>query len=762
MNRQKDFLLTEETIFFEFISSVEQIKRAGNAEEALEAFRFAKEIYAEKKNFLGMFLFENAVLAAKIILDTTSLGISSVIAAMLYDAVKTNLVAKELVEQKFGKTIIVIIDGLIKLSSLDTEGIALRKSFDGKKTIAEQKKMENSQTENFIKLLLTYASDVRSIILRLVFRLNLVQNLHLLNDTERQIAIAKETWRTHSPVAHRLGLYNIKTELEELSMKYAETAIYKDIAEKLNETKSKRDSFINNFIEPIKKLLKAKNLNCDVKGRPKSIYSIWNKMKKQQVGFEGIYDIFAIRIILDDNYSFERNNEIVYNYTREKSDCWEVYSLITDIYTPNPKRLRDWISSPKNSGYESLHTTVLGPEGKWVEVQIRSRRMDEIAEKGQAAHWKYKGGQSQGNEAWLANIREMLENSGSLPLDTVNQAKQELYSLDEIFIFTPDKEIKKIQAGATVLDFAFKIHSEIGQTCVGARVNNKFVPLGHMLQNGDTVQILTNKKQSPKKGWVDFVTTTRAKAKIIRAIKEEEFGNAKIGKEILKKKLEQWKFVFNDAEIKKICTKFNYSDTYELYQDVGSGKLDISKIREFMAEVRNMDTAQKEVVEIPEKVVETQTSKHTTKDYLVIDNSFEHINYHRSKCCSPIPGDDIFGFITVNNGTSIHRRNCPNAADLILRYPYRIVKAQWSEQLETNTFQADIFTAGADRIGLVSDITLIIAQSAKVNLRAFNIESKNDGTFSGTLSLLVGSNEQLNFIMHKIRSLRGVHKVVRR
>lgn len=599
--------------------------------------------------------------------------------------------------------------------------------------------------ENFIKLLLTQAEDVRAILINLAEKLYLTRKIHLL-EAEERVKLCKELSSLFAPLAHRLGLYNIKTEMEETAMKYLQNDVYKTIAKKLSETKKNREEYISTFIKPIEAELKKTGIKFTIKGRPKSIHSIWNKLKNNKVTFEQVYDLFAIRIILDSEGE------------HEKPDCWNAYSIVSDIYRPNPKRLRDWISAPKNSGYESLHTTVIGPEGKWVEVQIRTTRMDEVAEKGPAAHWRYKEGKKAvGSTSWLSRIREALETQKADAFEKEHTAKIDLYS-DEIFIFTPTGDLRRLRADSTILDFAYEIHTKIGHTCSGGKVNGKVLPIKHVLQNGDRVEIITTKNQTPKRDWLSFVRSTKAKQRIKKFLKEEEHKETEEGKEILIRKLNQIKVKFDDQSVFKIIKYFKCADSYELYKNVLDEKIDFS-------ELKTLFTEEKPSVHKPEQInSEKFSDKINTKitkneDALVIDQTLDNVEYTLAPCCNPIKGDEIFGFVSSGQGIKIHRINCPNAAEMLNRYPYRVISATW-KSVSNSQFLAGIRVIGMDEIGIISTITELISRDLQVNMRNLNVES-NDGVFEGKIIVFVQDNKHLDSLLKKIRTLKGVHSASR-
>jgi len=621
-----------------------------------------------------------------------------------------------------------IVEGIHRLGRIDKSNLAFNQ-------------------ENFIKLILTQADDVRAILIDLAEKMYYTREIKNAS-AEDQTEICKEISNLYAPIAHRLGLYNIKTEMEETALKYLHNDIYKTIAQKLAETKASRETYIKKFISPIEKKLKDTDLKYTIKGRPKSIHSIWNKIKNNKVQFEQVYDLFAIRIIIDSK-----------NAEREKPDCWNVYSIVSDIYRPNPQRLRDWISAPKSSGYESLHTTVIGPEGKWVEVQIRTNRMDEVAEKGPAAHWRYKEGKNAvGSTSWLANIRDTLESKKADAFEKEHTAKIDLYT-DEIFIFTPTGDLRRLRANSTILDFAYEIHTKVGSSCIGGKVNGKIMPIKQVLQNGDRVEILTSKTQSPKQNWLSFVQSSKAKQRIKKYLKENENKEHEEGKEILIRKLNQIKIKFNDHSVFKLIKYYKLKDAYELYQMVLNDKVDFS-------ELKSVFTEEKPSTHKPEQINSKKISEKYNKepskgeDYLVIDHNLDNVEYKLSPCCNPIKGDDIFGFVSASQGIKIHRVNCPNAAEMLNRFPYRVISAKWKSEAENTQFLAGLRVTGSDEIGIINTITELISRDLSINMRNLNVES-NDGVFEGKIIVFVQDNQHLDSLLKKIRTLKGVHSASR-
>lgn len=693
------------------------------------AFDIALEAHKDMRRKSGEPYIYHPLEVARIAVEEIGLGTTSVICALLHDVVEDTDITLDQIEKEFGNIVARIIDGLTKISGL------YNKSTNS-----------SDQAENFRKMLLTLADDVRVILIKLADRLHNMRTLESM-PKEKQLKIASETAYLFAPLAHRLGLYAVKSELEDLSLKYTEAEVYRDIARKLRETRSKRDRFIRDFIEPLSAEIEKTGLKFDIKGRPKSINSIWNKMKKQGIEFEEVYDLFAIRIILESNGE------------SEKPDCWRVYSIITDIYQPNPNRLRDWVSTPKANGYESLHTTVMGPGGRWVEVQVRTRRMDEIAEKGFAAHWKYKDQTSDNAfDEWLTRIREVLENPEPNALEFIDNFKLQLYAKD-LFVFTPKGDLIKLQAGATALDFAFEIHTDIGMKCIGAKVNHKIVPLSYQLQNGDQVEILTSNIQKPKSDWLNFVTSAKAKSKIKQSLKELKRENADLGKDILQRKLKQWKVNFSDETIQKIIGHFKLNSTLDLYYFIATEKIDLAQVKSILTKPEKPSS--RNINRIDENNFESLVKSNSTKneDMLIIDDKIGKIDYTLAQCCNPIPGDDIFGFVTVSEGIKIHRVSCPNAVQLLSKYGYRVVKAKWTRASEVS-FLAGIRITGLDDIGIISGISTVISTDLKVNMRSISVVS-NDGMFEGDIMVYVHDTHHLDVLMRKLKEVRGVLKVSR-
>ncbi|MCF8253534.1 MAG: bifunctional (p)ppGpp synthetase/guanosine-3',5'-bis(diphosphate) 3'-pyrophosphohydrolase [Bacteroidia bacterium] len=684
-----------------------------------EAFELSLEAHKNMRRKSGEPYILHPLAVAQICAEEIGLGVTSVVCALLHDTVEDTDITLDLVKLKFGSKVSRIIDGLTKISGV----------FD--------QPDRSIQAENFKKMLLTLSDDVRVILIKLADRLHNMRTLDSMSP-KSQLKIASETAYVYAPLAHRLGLYAIKSELEDLSTKYLQAENYAFVKNKLNETKVQRNKYIRNFIEPLNSDMEKAGFKFEIKGRPKSIHSILNKMKKQNVTFEEVYDLFAIRVIVDTDIE------------HEKSDCWKVYSIVTDHYTPNPDRLRDWVSTPKANGYESLHTTLMGPKGRWVEVQIRTKRMDEIAEKGFAAHWKYKessANSDNGLEGWLARIRDVLENQDANALEFLDDFKLALYS-DEIFVFTPKGDLKKLPAGATVLDFAFDIHTDLGAKCIGAKLNNKLVPLNHQLNNGDQVEILSSAKQKPNEEWLDFVVTAKAKSKIREYFKQLRLKASALGKEILERKFKNAKIPYSSDALHSLMKHFKLKTVTDLYYQLANEIIDRTKI-----DIESILAAEKNrVPELPSVQPKTKTVI-LPNDAIILSENEANMDYGFAKCCSPIPGDEIFGFITVGEGVKIHRTSCPNAVALMSNYGYRIIKAKWANASDVSpkAFLSSIKVSGIDSVGIVSIITDIISKQLQINMKSISITS-NEGMFEGNIVLQVHDTRQLENIMDSIKS----------
>ena len=609
------------------------------------------------------------------------------------------------------------------------------------------------ESENFRNLLLSFAEDMRVILIMIADRVNLMRQIRDTERVDAKLEVSQEAAYLYAPLAHKLGLYKLKSELEDLSLKYMEHDAYYMIKEKLNETKASRDAYIASFIKPVEEKVKAAGIKCHIKGRTKSIHSIWQKMQKQKCPFEGVYDLFAIRIIIDCPEELE------------KMQCWQAYSIVTDMYQPNPKRLRDWLSVPKSNGYESLHITVLGPEQKWVEVQIRTERMDEIAERGVAAHWRYKGVKGEGGlDEWLTNIRTMLESSEGL--EAMDQFKMDLYE-DEVFVFTPKGDLFKFPVGATVLDFAYHIHSKIGNQCTGGRINGKAVSFRQVLKSGDQVEVLTSANQKPRQEWLSIVKTSRAKSKIRLALKETQVKDGLFAKEMLERKFKNRKIEQDEATMFHVIRKMGFKEVSDFYKQIADGVLDVNSVIEKYIEIKE---GEKTVIgdnqarsasefELNESKFSPENVNPLSDDTLVIDRNLKGLDYQLARCCHPIYGDPIFGFVTINGGIKIHRVDCPNAPELRRRYGYRVVKARWSGK-GASQYSITLHVVGNDDIGIVNNLTSIISKDEKLILRSISIDS-HDGLFSGNLTVMLEDTSRLEQLMRKLRTVKGVKQVER-
>ncbi len=703
-----------------------------------QAFNFALQAHKDHRRKSGEPYIYHPIAVGQIVVEEIGLGATSVVCALLHDVVEDTDYTLADITEYFGEEVSRVIDGLTKISDI----------FDQTNSV---------QAENFRKMLLTLSDDVRVILIKLADRLHNMRTLDAL-PPKKQLKIANETLYLFAPLAHRLGFHAIKSELEDLALKYTDPDIYASISQKLVESEEERNRFISNFTFPIKKALNEQGLNYKILGRTKSISSIWGKMKKQEVPFDEVFDIFAIRVIIDTPEQ------------REKTDCWRAYSIVTDIYRPNPDRLRDWISTPKANGYESLHTTVMSRQGKWVEVQIRSKRMDEVAEKGYAAHWKYKESKSgeSGLDKWLFRIREILKTSEKDALDFIEDFKLNLFS-DEIFVFTPKGELRTLPIGSTALDFAYSIHTKVGDQCLGAKVNHKLVPLSHPLKSGDQIEIITSVKQKPKTDWLNYVTTARAKGKIKVALKEERKKIADDGKEKLDRKLKQLKIDNHPENIQKLVNFFKLQAPIDLYYDFAIDKLDIKDLKNYLSEtegggifsyLKNPFSKGSKSVALEKEGIDPIRQKLKEKpDTLLIGDGLEALDYTLSPCCNPIPGDDVFGFVTINEGIKIHRNNCPNAVQLMSKYAYRIVKAKWYTG-KSIAFLSGIKIRGIDDMGILNNLTSLISSEYNLNIRSINIDS-NAGTFEGTVMLYVNDTQHLNALIGKIKKIKGVKQVSR-
>ncbi|MFM1916316.1 MAG: hypothetical protein RLZZ531_1985 [Bacteroidota bacterium] len=695
-----------------------------------KAFDMALEAHKDMRRKSGEPYIYHPIAVARICAEEMGLEPIAVACALLHDTVEDTYISLQDIEDIFGSKVRTIIDGLTKIPEVFDENTSI-------------------QAENFRKMILTISDDFRVVLIKLADRLHNMRTLSSMK-VEKQLKIASETRFLYAPLAHRLGLYPIKTELEDLSMKYCEPEVFKEIDSKLKSTQDVRNRFIRRFVAPVKEELERQGYHFEIKARPKSIFSIWRKMQSKNVPFEEVFDLFALRIIVDTPYELE------------KSDCWRIYSIVTDFYQPSPDRLRDWISTPRANGYESLHTTVMSPQGRWVEVQIRSKRMDDIAEHGLAAHYKYKESKTDENkfDRWIAEIRDLLDSPDMNALDFVNDFKLNLFN-DEIYVFTPKGELRVLPTGSTILDFAYDIHTEIGNRCIGAKVNNRLMPLSYQLLNGDQLEILTSKKQKPNDEWLRFVVSARAKQKIKSSLNEERKQIAADGKEILERKFKQFNVRMNSENIQFLANHFHVSTITEFYFRIAKGKADLSKLRELEV-INGMLQSQRK---IQSKKINSGKEEgtfegiNTDKDTIIIGEDFKGFEYQLAKCCNPIPGDKIFGFITISNGIKIHRFTCPNAVHLMSKLAYRCLKAKWEgEQLIERI--AAIRIVGIDQLGMVNRLTEIISKQNHVNMKSISFET-NDGVFEGRIKVLVYDTAQLEQLTRKFEEVEGVQRVTR-
>jgi GTP diphosphokinase / guanosine-3',5'-bis(diphosphate) 3'-diphosphatase len=670
----------------------------------------------------------HSVNIAAIVAGELCLSNESILGAMLYGVSGTVNIPGNLIEAKFGQDVSALVRSLCTISGLRMDKISLN-------------------AENFIQLMLALSDDIRIILIRLADRLYFMRVLESI-PIELQKQIVAETSSLYAPLAHRLGMYKIKTELEELAMRYSFPDVYASIAHKIEETKEQNELFIREFIAPIEKELQSQGLKYEIKARTKSIPSIWNKMKKQNIDFEQVYDFFAIRIISESDS------------IHEKEECWKIYSIVTNIYQPNPSRMRDWISSPKASGYESLHTTVIGPLKKWVEVQIRSRRMDDEAEKGQAAHWKYKGRQTKNNEidTWLKNIREALDSYTPGEEEQPEGTRMEVFS-DYVYVFTPQGDLRKLHSGATVLDFAFDIHSDVGAHCSGAKVNNLYVPIKHVLKTGDMVEITTSKNQKPSLSWLNIAVSSKALSKIKRLLKEAEFAQSDLGRDMLKRKLTQLKANYSDELVNRLVSFYRAANVLELFQGIANQRYDLMKVKEALAPAIKPEENPPAEKVIARTIKQVGGNK-SGQSMLIINENTAITDFKLAKCCHPVFGDQIFGFVTVTEGIKIHRADCSNAPQLHMRFAYRVVQARWGEQDEVSEYLATLLVSGVDQFGLLNAITETITKEIKANIRGVSLDTKN-GKFESTIVVNVSGKKQLDMLLARISKLRGVTRVVR-
>jgi len=708
--------------------------KPGDAKIIKKAFTVSSEAHKDMRRKSGEPYIYHPLDVAIICVEEIGLGTTSVVSALLHDVVEDTDWELEDIEREFGPKVGQIIDGLTKISGVFEYG-------------------SSQQAENFRKMLITLSDDVRVILIKLADRLNNMRTLDSM-PRHKQLKIASETKYLYAPLAHRLGLYTIKSELEDLYLKFMDAETYSFIVQKISDTRVSRNKFIKSFIAPLENELNQQKFKYSIKGRPKSIFSIYNKMQKQNIPFEEVYDLFAVRIIVDTPLE------------HEKADCWQVYSIVTDYYRPNPDRLRDWISTPRANGYESLHTTVMSHTGQWVEVQIRTQRMDDIAERGYAAHWKYKDAASSkagiGLDEWITQVRTLLESNDGTAIEFMDDFRGNLFH-DEVFVFTPKGDLKVLPYGATALDFAFEIHSEVGSRCIGAKVNQKLVSLNHQLKNGDQVEILTSSKQKPTEDWLKSVVTSKAKAKIKDALKEEKKHYVLDGKEIVQRKLKQMKMEFSSVVIEQLRAFFETKTPMEFYYKVGRGIIDPTSIKSFkdfkQARKQKSKSPMNQIMDELSFTKEIKNLKGADHDQLLIGEDMDVVDYILSKCCNPIPGDEVFGFVTVNEGIKIHRTSCPNALELISNHGNRVIKARWTSQQQI-AFLAGLKIVGTDRVGLINDLTKVISNELKVNMRSITVDS-DSGIFEGTIKLYVHSTNHLDNLIENLSKVQGVIKVSR-
>ncbi len=707
--------------------------KPGDKELLRVAFEMAAEAHKTMRRKSGEPYILHPLAVAKICVEEIGLGVRSTICALLHDTVEDTDVTLDDIKREFGIEIAKIVDGLTKISTV----------MDANTT---------QQAENFKKILLTLTDDPRVILIKLSDRLHNMRTMDSMK-REKQLKISSETVYVYAPLAHRMGLYNIKTEMEDLSMKYMEPDTYRYIAQKLNDTKRERTKYINDFIRPIKEKLEKADFDFEIYGRPKSIHSIWTKIKKKGVSFEEVYDLFAIRILV--NATIEK----------EKEECWKVYSIITDAYNPSPERLRDWLSNPKSNGYEALHTTVMGPQGKWVEIQIRTKRMNEIAEKGLAAHWKYKEGKDDESrfDVWFGQIREALSNQDSNSLDFLQDFKTSFLA-EEIYVYTPKGEVRMLPVGASALDFAFGVHTAVGSRCIGAKVNHKLVPISHKLRSGDQIEIITSAKQKPNPEWLNFVITTKAKTKIKDTLKEEKRKVAEDGRYILQKKLDAIGGVITQHNLEELASFYKLNSSLDLLYEIAIKKIDLKELKDFTASGDRLFLPKPVKPEVDEKAAADAAAKNLNKkdkeaELIIFGESSDKIQYTLANCCKPIPGEDVFGFVTTGEGLKIHRTNCPNAARLLANYGHRVVKTKWAKNKEIS-FLTGLKVIGLDDVGVIHKITNLISGEMKFNIAAMTIEA-SEGIFRGNMKIFVHDKEELDELVKRLMALHGIDKVER-
>ncbi len=705
--------------------------KPGDKELLRTAFEMAAEAHETMRRKSGEPYILHPIAVAKICVEEIGLGIRSTICALLHDTVEDTDVTLQDIQREFGPEVTKIVDGLTKISTvMDTNS--------------------TQQAENFKKILLTLTDDPRVILIKLADRLHNMRTLGSMK-REKQLKISSETVYVYAPLAHRMGLYTIKTEMEDLAMKYMEPDTYKYIAQKLTDTKRERTKYINDFVRPLKEKLDKAGFDFEIYGRPKSIHSIWNKMKKKGVSFEEVYDLFAIRILVNSPLE------------KEKEDCWKVYSIVTDEYTPSPERLRDWLSNPKSNGYEALHTTVMGPHGKWVEVQIRTKRMNEIAEKGLAAHWKYKEGKDDESrfDKWFHQIREALSNQDGSSIDFLQDFKTSFLA-EEIYVYTPKGEVKMLPIGASALDFAFGVHTAVGSKCIGAKVNHKLVPISHKLRSGDQIEIITSAKQKPNIEWLNFVVTSKAKTKIKDTLKEEKRNTAEEGKYTLQRKLEGMGASMSQSNLEELANFYKTGSSLDLLYDIAIKKIDLKELKEFTLHGDKLvapKPVKPAIEEKQEKEINFKPFDKKDAELIIFGEASDKIQYTLANCCKPIPGDDVFGFVTTGEGLKIHRTNCPNAARLLANYGHRVVKTKWAKNKEIS-FLTGLRIIGLDDVGVIHKITNLISGELKFNISAMTIEAK-EGVFEGNVKIFVHDKEELDELVNRLIALPGIERVDR-
>ncbi len=717
--------------FLDLLKSLDKVVTQNEKQLVIKAFNQAKEFYEGKILPDGEPALTHYLEVGRIAVEEIGLRASTLIASLFHGVDFENVDRANEITNTYGHDVAVILNGFRRISDLPTSRLSY-------------------QSDQFRKLFLSLVEDIRVVLLKIAHRLYDIRHPEML-DNEKLARFVQEVKYLYIPITHRLGLYTIKAEFEEKVMRFEHPEVFDSIQSKIKADKDNQEAFMKSFIGPIEQELKLHGMDSIIKWRTKSIPSIWAKMRDQNVDFEQVYDLFAMRIIIKSTTK------------REKEDCWRAYSIVSDLYPPNPKRLRDWITTPKASGYESLHTTVKGLDDRWVEVQIRSDRMDQVAEKGQAAHWLYKDKpEKKDAEEWLNQVRDVLENPGQIQFDAYKRSSS--HANDKIFIFTPNGDLKQLPGGSTVLDFAYEVHTQVGSSCSGARVNNRIVPIRHVLQNGDKVEIITNKKQSPKHDWLAFVATERAKSKIRRYLKEEELKEAEFGKELLMRKLKNWKISYSDDIINHLVKFYKTTTSIQLYHDISTEKIDLIELKKHLvalsAEDKSPNAKPAELTHEAGVEAKTPAKAEGKDDYLIIDNSITNVNYKLARCCNPIPGDDVFGFVTISSGITVHRTSCPNAARLRERYSYRFLLVKWRESKDNPVFQAAIRVSGVDTLGLVGEITKLISNDLKVNMRSIAFDTR-DGKFVGKIVLQIKDTDHLEQLMHRIGKVQGVEKVVR-